>query len=92
MSILIKNILLDDNRTDILIKGNRIATIAKNILQQADQIIDGTNKAVFPGLVNGHTHAAMTFFRGYGDDLPLEEWLNTKIWPNEKNLTDERVY
>ena len=92
MSILIKNILLDDNRTDILIKGNRIATIAKNILQQADQIIDGTNKAVFPGLVNGHTHAAMTFFRGYGDDLPLEEWLNTKIWPNEKNLTDEIVY
>lgn len=92
MSILIKNVLLNDKRTSILIEGNTIKTIATDIAVIADKIIDGTNKAVFPGLVNGHTHAAMTFFRGYGDDLPLEKWLNTKIWPNERNLTDEIVY
>ena len=92
MSILIKNVLLNDKRTSILIEGNTIKTIATDIAVIADKIIDSTNKAVFPGLVNGHTHAAMTFFRGYGDDLPLEKWLNTKIWPNERNLTDEIVY
>lgn len=93
MSILIKNVLLNDQRTDILIEGNKITSVSNNIKTEGiDTIIDGSNKAAFPGLVNGHTHAAMTFFRGYGDDLPLEEWLNTKIWPNERNLTDEIVY
>ena len=92
MILLIKNVLLNDNRTDILIKGNKITSIAPEISCNADKVIDGTHKAAFAGMVNGHTHAAMTFFRGYGDDLPLEEWLNTKIWPNERNLTDEIVY
>ena len=40
--------------------------------------------AVFPGLVNTHTHAAMTLFRGYADDLPLERWLREGIWPAER--------
>ena len=93
MSILIKNVLLNDQRTDILIEENKITSISNNIQTEGIEIIiDGSNKAALPGLVNGHTHAAMTFFRGYGDDLPLEEWLNTKIWPNERNLTDEIVY
>lgn len=93
MSILIKNVLLNDQRTDILIEENKITSISNNIQTEGIEIIiDGSNKAAFPGLVNGHTHSAMTFFRGYGDDLPLEEWLNTKIWPNERNLTDEIVY
>ncbi len=92
MSILIKNILLDNKKTDIYIDQNRISKINQNIELDADTLIDGTDKAIFPGLVNGHTHAAMTLFRGYGDDLPLEEWLTTKIWPNEKNLTEEIVY
>lgn len=93
MSIVIKNVLLNDRRTDILIEGNKITSVSNNIKTEGiETIIDGSSKAAFPGLVNVHTHAAMTFFRGYGDDLPLEEWLNTKIWPNEKNLTDEIVY
>jgi 5-methylthioadenosine/S-adenosylhomocysteine deaminase len=45
-----------------------------------------------PGLVNGHTHAAMTLFRGFADDLPLMEWLEEHIWPAERRLTDEDVY
>ncbi|MCP4701462.1 MAG: TRZ/ATZ family hydrolase [Gammaproteobacteria bacterium] len=40
--------------------------------------------ALIPGLINTHTHAAMNLLRGYADDLPLMEWLNTRIWPAEK--------
>lgn len=45
-----------------------------------------------PGLVNGHTHAAMTLFRGYADDLPLMEWLERYIWPAEGRLVPDDVY
>ena len=41
---------------------------------------------LLPGLVNTHTHAAMTLMRGFGDDLPLERWLNERIWPTEMRL------
>ncbi|MDR0455001.1 MAG: amidohydrolase family protein [Deferribacteraceae bacterium] len=40
--------------------------------------------AIFPSLINTHTHLPMTFLRGYADDLPLHEWLNKHIWPAEK--------
>ena len=39
---------------------------------------------LLPGLINGHTHAAMTLFRGLADDLPLSDWLNHHIWPAEQ--------
>ncbi len=42
------------------------------------------NHAVMPGLINCHTHAAMTLFRGLADDLPLMDWLNEHIWPAEQ--------
>lgn len=41
---------------------------------------------LLPGLVNAHTHAAMTLFRGFGDDLPLERWLNERVWPAEQQI------
>ncbi len=43
---------------------------------------------VMPGLINGHTHAAMTLLRGAGEDMPLESWLRNCIWPLEKQLVD----
>lgn len=57
-----------------------------------DERLDAADKAVLPGLINTHTHAAMTLLRGYADDLPLQEWLATKIWPAEAGLTGEHVY
>jgi len=55
--------------------------------------IDASGCVVMPGLINGHTHAAMTLFRGIADDLPLDQWLNQYIFPAEaKNLSDEFVY
>ena len=59
---------------------------------QPDEVIDCTNKLTTPGLVNAHTHAAMTLFRSYADDMALMDWLQKKIWPAEANLTAEDVY
>ncbi|QGG48128.1 amidohydrolase family protein [Heliorestis convoluta] len=62
-------------------------------LEQEDlEVIDGQDKVLLPGLVNAHTHAAMTLFRSYADDLPLMQWLNEAIWPAERKLTAEHVY
>lgn len=47
---------------------------------------------IIPGLVNAHTHAAMTLFRGLADDLPLMEWLEKRIWPVEARLNAELVH
>jgi 5-methylthioadenosine/S-adenosylhomocysteine deaminase len=55
-------------------------------------VIAAHGLALVPGLVNAHTHAGMTLFRGYADDLPLMEWLERHIWPVEKRMTDEDVY
>ena len=44
---------------------------------------------LIPGLVNAHTHAAMTLLRGIADDLPLDEWLNRHIWPAESRWVNE---
>jgi len=54
--------------------------------KEADQTVDGRGQVLLPGLVNLHTHLAMTLLRGYGDDLPLEEWLSTRIWPAEDRI------
>ena len=93
MSILIKNVLHQDKLTDVLIEGNRIARIAEGISAPAGaEVLDGTDKAIIPGFVNTHTHASMTLFRGYGDDLPLMTWLEDYIWPVEAQMTAHDVY
>lgn len=59
----------------------------------ARRIIDAKGGIVMPGLVNAHTHAAMTCFRGIADDMELLDWLNHYIFPAEtKNLSPELVY
>lgn len=92
MSILIKQVELNKQPTDIYIKGNRIDRIDTDISIEADQVIDGKGKALIPGLINLHTHTGMTFFRGFGDDMPLMPWLEKKIWPYEAKMTEEDVY
>jgi len=92
-SLLIKDILFPDMvKRDIALSGKYIVEVGVNLSGTAERVIDGTGKAVIPGLVNGHTHAAMTLFRGFGDDMPLMRWLKEKIWPYEAKLTEEDIY
>ena len=80
-------------QASIAIEGTKIKTIGDVPDNwQADRIIDCTDMLAIPGLINAHTHAAMTLFRSYADDMLLMDWLKNKIWPAEANLTDEDVY
>jgi 5-methylthioadenosine/S-adenosylhomocysteine deaminase len=71
----------------IAVTGTKILKVgtSQEIFQKytARNIINGKRKVVFPGLINTHTHAAMVYFRGIADDLPLKEWLENHIWPAE---------
>ena len=58
---------------------------------QASETLQHEDKLVLPGLINAHTHAAMTFLRGLADDMPLMDWLNKRIIPVEQKLTPELV-
>jgi 5-methylthioadenosine/S-adenosylhomocysteine deaminase len=60
---------------------------------RAGKVIDARGGIVMPGLINAHTHAAMTCFRGMADDMVLLDWLNNYIFPAEaKNVNPELVY
>ena len=58
-------------------------------LQQAETI-ELENHVLMPGLINTHTHAAMSLLRGIADDLPLMDWLNNHIWPAETSWVDRQ--
>jgi 5-methylthioadenosine/S-adenosylhomocysteine deaminase len=58
----------------------------------ATQVIDAHGGIIMPGLINSHTHASMTCFRGLADDLQLMTWLNDHIFPAEAKLNDQKVY
>ncbi|MDO5156340.1 MAG: amidohydrolase [Eubacteriales bacterium] len=57
-----------------------------------DQQIDCMGNLLMPGFKNGHAHGPMTFLRSFADDLPLQEWLNQKIFPAEALITAEDIY
>lgn len=92
MDILIKDVILNNETKDIFIQDGKITEISENSTKKADKVINGKNKVALPSFINGHTHAAMTLFRGYADDMPLKVWLEEKIWPLEAKLTAEDVY
>ena len=76
----------------LAIKESQIVYVGQenqDILKQADQIIDYQGAWIMPGLVNCHTHSAMTGLRGIRDDSNLHEWLNDYIWPAEAQFTPE---
>ena len=99
MSILIKkaNILTQNKnreqlKGDIYIEDNEITEISKkSINTEVDFKINGKKKLILPGLINTHTHIPMTLFRGYGDDMILNNWLEEKIWPIESKLNAKSI-
>jgi len=80
----------------VVIEKDRIIDITSSDIQpcsKAKEIIDARNCLIMPGLINSHSHLAMTLFRGYADDLPLKDWLYKKIFPAEaSHLNQENVY
>lgn len=104
MKLLIKNVTIITMESpdtiiengEIVIDGKYITYVGKKGTLPAgfspEKVIYGNNTIALPGLVNCHTHAAMTLFRGYADDLPLMEWLKEKIWPLEAKLTKDDIY
>ncbi len=92
-NILIKGVLLQGNKKDILIKDNIIAKIADAVEPENGciTVLDGSGKVVIPGLVNMHTHSAMTLMRGVNEDSHLQEWLDI-IWKMEPRLDEELIY
>ena len=103
MDILIKNgvvLTMDANMRQVdngyvAVKNGKIVEIGKTDdlnTGAANEVIDAKGGIIMPGLINTHTHAAMTLFRGIADDLPLMDWLHNHIFPAEAKLTPHWVY
>jgi 5-methylthioadenosine/S-adenosylhomocysteine deaminase len=102
MDIVIKNIKAVLPQKDVLfavedcsvyIRDDRIAGIDTEPEDfKADKVINGAGKLLIPGLINAHTHAYMTVFRNYADDLDFSDWLFNNIMPLEDRLIAGDTY
>lgn len=90
-SLLIKKVLLDGNKTNILIRDNRFEDLSAPADTPAQKVLEAEGCAILPSFFNTHTHAAMCLLRGYADDIPLEKWLTEYIWPFENSMTPEDI-
>jgi 5-methylthioadenosine/S-adenosylhomocysteine deaminase len=85
--------VLDGETVGVCCEDGKIAAIGAGIAPEpGHETIDAAGAPLVPALVNGHTHAAMTLFRGYGGDLPLMRWLRERVWPVEAKLEPDDVY
>jgi 5-methylthioadenosine/S-adenosylhomocysteine deaminase len=89
-SLLIRNgliVTMNDNwdvvSGDVSIRDGVISAIGHEITGSHDKTIDARGGYVLPGLIQTHLHLCQTLFRGYADDLPLMDWLRTRVWPME---------
>src|SRR3954451_18411542 len=93
MTLAVMDALLGGERVGVRCEDGVIAALGADVgAQPGDEAIDAAGAHLVPPLVNGHTHAAMTLFRGSGGDLPLMPWLQERIWPVEAKLGEEDVY
>jgi 5-methylthioadenosine/S-adenosylhomocysteine deaminase len=85
--------VLDGETVGVRCLEGEIAALGPGVAPEAgDETIDAAGALLVAPLVNGHTHAAMTLFRGHGGDLPLMRWLQEVVWPVEAKLEPEDVY
>ena len=92
--IQLRNIQSDGVPVNLFIQGDRIHRILPYPEEGglvADEVVDCTGKAVIPGFVNMHTHAAMVLLRGITEDVPLDRWLE-RIWAMEAKMDQEFIY
>jgi len=90
--IIPENTILDEHA--LAISGDKIVGLCTwdqaDLLYRANEIIELADHALIPGLINAHSHAAMTLFRGYADDHSLDVWLNDHIWPAEGKWVNQQ--
>ena len=79
---------------EVWIEDNKISYVGKSKETSAhfDREIDVQNNLIMPGFINAHTHSGMTFLRSMADDMPLQQWLNEKVFPIEAKLTQDDIY
>jgi 5-methylthioadenosine/S-adenosylhomocysteine deaminase len=93
MALTVINAVLDGETVAVRCENGLIEAIGPGVgPQDGDETVDAGGAPLVAPLVNGHTHAAMTLFRGSGGDLPLMPWLEERIWPIEAKLEAEDVY
>lgn len=92
--LLVSDAVLDGDRVSLLVEHGRISAIGPEVGRPDPGVerLDAAGGLLAPPLVNGHTHSAMTLFRGHGDDLPLMRWLEEAIWPVEAKIDAEDAY
>ena len=84
---------LFEHQSVVIQSGKIVDICATSIVgkkYQAGEVVQLTEHVLIPGLINLHTHAAMSLMRGLADDLPLMSWLEQHIWPAEHALVSER--
>jgi 5-methylthioadenosine/S-adenosylhomocysteine deaminase len=76
----------------VYVEDGKITEIGGNTPHDADRVVNAKGMILLPGLVNTHTHVPMVIFRGYADDMLLQEWLSNRIWKLEPNMTRDTCY
>ena len=91
--LILADVILDGKLSDIVIKGNRILSIAPcgKFEREGAEVFDCAGKVAVPGFVNMHTHAGMSMMRGVGEDILFHEWLD-RIWKVEAGIDADYVY
>ncbi|MGK7877611.1 MAG: amidohydrolase [Xenococcaceae cyanobacterium] len=80
---------------DILVRGNSIEALQPTAIVDPSHFrtcLEANGMLAMPGLINTHAHVPMVLFRGLAEDVSLEQWFNSCIWPKESHLTPEDVY
>jgi len=91
MALLIKNATLPSGKkADVLLEGSLIAKIGASLSSSGAERIDASSKLLIPGMINTHTHAAMTLFRGIAEDMQLKDWL-AKVRKAEEKLAPKQA-
>jgi 5-methylthioadenosine/S-adenosylhomocysteine deaminase len=93
MGLTVEDAVLDGETVGVRCLDGTIAALGPEVTAEpGDETIEAAGAPLVAPLVNGHTHAAMTLFRGVGGDLPLMRWLQEVVWPVEAKLEPEDVY
>lgn len=92
ITIIDENLEVKENMC-VAVNGDMISYVGSEVPKEDyGRVIDGKGKLLMSGFVNSHGHSPMTLLRGYGENMNLQDWLFTKIFPYEAHLTSEAVY